>query len=284
MPHNKKGEGGAIEIVEEVDGGANQRNSLHATGDALIDHPALAGIFAINDPSALGAYQAARAEHKEKQVKIIGFDGTKQGRDAIKAGKIYAAPIQFPDRMGRRVIKNVFADWGGDEVKQVELIPLELFRKEDALAEEQQASVQTPAPVSEELPKKLLDRVWKDKNGRLIMAKFVSLVGDNLTISMKGKPFEVKLSSLDPESQSLARALARTQSDRKLSAGEAAELLASEIGTWKINGYQQLEGGEREEIEDEMEIRWERKREILCGHLQPGHQWQGSSLCRQQGI
>ncbi len=257
--HNKKGEGGAIEIVAEVDGEADQRPSEQATADALIDHPDLTGIFAINDPSALGAYQAARAAGKEKQLKIIGFDGTKQGRDAIKAGKIYAASIQFPDRMGRRVIKNVFAHLTGREVKQVDLVPTEIYRQEDALAEEGQASVQAPAPISEELLKTLLDRVWKDKNGRLIMATFVSLVEDNLTISMKGKPFEVKLSYLSPESQSLARALALSTSDRKLSAGDAAKLFASEIGTWKINGYQQPEGGEREAIEDVMEIRWKEK-------------------------
>ena len=142
--HNQKGEGGAIEIVAEADGGANQGKSQEATGDALIDHPDLAGIFAINDPSALGAYQAAKAAGKEKQVKVIGFDGTKQGRDAIKAGKIYAAPIQFPDRMGRRVIENVFAHLTGKEFNQVEFVPTEIYRQEDALAEEKQASVQAP--------------------------------------------------------------------------------------------------------------------------------------------
>ena len=84
--------------------------------------------------------------------------------------------------------------------------------------------------MSEELPKKLLDRVWKDKHGRLIMAKFVSLVGDNLTISMKGKPFEVKLSSLSPESQALARKLAQAEAGgtiQKLSPEEVAAILGA---------------------------------------------------------
>jgi ribose transport system substrate-binding protein len=266
--HNAKGERGKIEIVAEADGGASHRKSQQATAASLQDHPDLAGIFAINDPSALGAYQAGRAAGREKQVKVIGFDGTKQGRDAIREGKIYASPIQFPDRMGKRLVQNVFAHLTGKEFKQVDLVPTEIYRQEDAL-EESQASVQAPAPVSEELPDKLLERVWKDKQGRLIWANFVSLVGDNLTISMKDKSFEVKLSSLSPESQSLARALARTRSDRKLSAGEAAELFAKDIGTWKINGYGQPVGGERVEIEDEIEIRWKEKGKSFAATFSP---------------
>ncbi|MBT7851973.1 MAG: substrate-binding domain-containing protein [Opitutae bacterium] len=267
--HNAKGQGGKIEIVAEADGGASQRKSQQATAASLQDHPDLAGIFAINDPSALGAYQAAKAAGREKQVKVIGFDGTKQGRDAIREGKIYASPIQFPDRMGKRLVENVFAHLTGKEFKQADLVPTEIYRREDALAEEQQASVQAPSPVSEELPDKLLERVWKDKHGRLIWANFVSLVGDNLTISMKDKPVEVKLSSLSPESQSLARALARTRSDRKLSAAEVAELFAKDIGTWKINGYGQPVGGERVEIEDEMEIRWKEKGKSYAATFSP---------------
>ena len=172
--HNKKG-GGKIEIVAEADGGANQRKSQQAAATSLQDHPALAGIFAINDPSALGAYQAAKAAGKEKQVKVIGFDGTKQGRDAIREGKVYASSIQFPDRMGKRLVENVFAHLTGKEFKQIDLVPTEIYRREDALREEEQSSVQAPPSVSEGLPDKLWERVWKDKKGRLIWAKFVSL-------------------------------------------------------------------------------------------------------------
>ena len=103
----------------------------------------------------------------------------------------------------------------------------------------------------------------------MIWAKFVSLDGDNLAITMKGKPFEVKLSSLSSESQSLARALARIRSDRKLSAGEVAELFGREIGTWKLNGYRQPVGGEREEFEGVMKTRWKEKGKSFAGTFSP---------------
>ena len=57
----------------------------------------ISGIFAINDPSALGAYSVLAREGKADQVKIVGFDGQPEGKQAIKEGKIYADPIQYPD-------------------------------------------------------------------------------------------------------------------------------------------------------------------------------------------
>ena len=68
-----------------------------AAEDALQAHSDLAGIFAINDPSALGARAALEKAGKADQVKIIGFDGQPEGKQAIKEGKIYADPVQFPN-------------------------------------------------------------------------------------------------------------------------------------------------------------------------------------------
>ncbi len=39
----------------------------------------LAGIFAVNDPSALGVRAALESAGKAEQVKIIGFDGQPEG-------------------------------------------------------------------------------------------------------------------------------------------------------------------------------------------------------------
>ncbi len=52
--HNAGG-GGKIEIVSELDGGGAKDQGFKATQDLLEAHGDLRGIFAINDPSALGA-------------------------------------------------------------------------------------------------------------------------------------------------------------------------------------------------------------------------------------
>ena len=53
-------------------------------------------------PWARGA--ALEKAGKTEQVKIIGFDGQPEGKQAIKDGKIYADPIQFPDKMGIQIV------------------------------------------------------------------------------------------------------------------------------------------------------------------------------------
>ncbi len=131
--HNASAAPGKIEIVAELAGAGQKIKGRETTQAALQSHPDLAGIFAINDPSALGAYSALEEAGKADQVKIIAFDGQPEGKRAIKEGKIYADPIQFPDRIGRQTAKAIVAYFSGEEVEAEQLIPTELYRQADAL-------------------------------------------------------------------------------------------------------------------------------------------------------
>jgi ribose transport system substrate-binding protein len=97
-----------------------------------VSHPDLRGIFAINDPSALGAWTALKQAEKQDQVVIVGFDGQLEGKQAIRDGKFYADPIQFPDQMGIMTVQNIVKYLDGEEFEAVQLIPTELYRKADA--------------------------------------------------------------------------------------------------------------------------------------------------------
>ena len=57
-----------IEIVSELPSGGNRPTGHRATKDILQAHGDLVGIFAINDPSALGAYAALKEDGKVDQV------------------------------------------------------------------------------------------------------------------------------------------------------------------------------------------------------------------------
>jgi ribose transport system substrate-binding protein len=94
-------------------------------------HPDLRGIFAINDPSALGARAALEKAGRADSVKIVGFDGQPEGKQAIKEGKIYADPIQFPDRMGVEIARAIVRHSKGEELPPQTLIPTQLYRKAD---------------------------------------------------------------------------------------------------------------------------------------------------------
>ncbi len=130
--HNNKGEGGQIEIVQELDGSGERTKGYDSTKASLEKHEDMAGIFAINDPSALGAYAAVKESGKLDQIKIIGFDGQPDGKLAIKEGKIFADPIQHPDKMGRQIIQNILKYLAGEEFEKETLIEATLYKKDDA--------------------------------------------------------------------------------------------------------------------------------------------------------
>ena len=134
--HNAARDDGKIDIVMELPGEGKNPNGFKATEDALQAHDDLVGIFAINDPSALGARAALEKAGKADAVTIVGFDGQPEGKQAIKDGKIYADPIQFPDKMGVETVKAIMRHFDGEEQEKEILIPTSLYRQKDGEADE----------------------------------------------------------------------------------------------------------------------------------------------------
>lgn len=130
--HNAGGKA-KIPIVTELESGGAKDQGYKAAEDALQAHPDLRGIFAINDPSALGARAALEKAGKAGQIVIVGFDGQPEGKQAIKDGKIYADPIQFPAKMGVQIVDAIVRHSKGESLPPQMLIPTSLYRKADAL-------------------------------------------------------------------------------------------------------------------------------------------------------
>ncbi|MBT3667681.1 MAG: substrate-binding domain-containing protein [Opitutae bacterium] len=124
---------GLIEVVAQLDGGGVRDEGYKVTEDTLQAHPDLRGIFAINDPSGLGARAALEKAGKQDQVVIVAFDGQPEGKQAIKDGKIFADPIQFPDLIGKKTVELMMDYFAGIEVDKEVLIPTELYRQQDGL-------------------------------------------------------------------------------------------------------------------------------------------------------
>ncbi len=131
--HNRNRTAGRIDIVAELPGGGDKDPGFKATQGLIESHGDLVGIFAINDPSALGARAALEKAQKADQIKIVAFDGQPEGKQAIKEGKIYADPIQYPDRIGRETMLAIVHHFNGEKTPPEILIPTALYRKADAL-------------------------------------------------------------------------------------------------------------------------------------------------------
>jgi ribose transport system substrate-binding protein len=133
--HNAKPGASKIEIVTELPGGGAKEMAYKAAEDIVQAHPDVVGIFAINDQSALGARAALEKARRADRIKIIGFDGQPEGKQAIREGKIHADPLQFPDQLGRETAKVVARYFEGEPVPAQILVEPRLYYQADALKE-----------------------------------------------------------------------------------------------------------------------------------------------------
>ena len=124
--------GATIQIVGRWPGMGTKDESFKKAEDILQAHGDLKAIFAINDPTALGAVAAIEKAGKAGTIAIVGFDGMPEGKQAIKDGKVYADPIQFPDQIGRQTIEAIAKYLAGEELPKEILIPTSLYKKADA--------------------------------------------------------------------------------------------------------------------------------------------------------
>ena len=121
-----------IEVVSRLPGGASRDISFRAMEDMIQAHPDLVGVFAINDPSALGAVAALEKANRLEAVKIISVDGQPEGRKAIKEGKIYADAIQHPLLIAQKTVEMLVQYMNGEQVPEEVLIPTNMYKLEDA--------------------------------------------------------------------------------------------------------------------------------------------------------
>ncbi len=120
-----------IEIVGSWPGRGSKDVSFSVAQEILQANPELNGFFCINDPSALGAVAALEIA-KKSNVMVVGFDGQPEGKKAIREGKIYADPIQYPDKIGQITVQTIMSYLNGEDVQPQVLIPTGLYKKADA--------------------------------------------------------------------------------------------------------------------------------------------------------
>ena len=81
--------------MAQLDGGGVRDEGYKVTEDTLQAHPELRGIFAINDPSGLGARAALEKAGKKYQVVIVAFDGQPEENRLLKMVRYLPTPFNF---------------------------------------------------------------------------------------------------------------------------------------------------------------------------------------------
>jgi ribose transport system substrate-binding protein len=119
-----------IKIVALQYGMSDRARSLAVTEDILSGHPTLGGIFASNEPSAIGADQAIKARGLSGKIRFVGFDSSPSLIDDLRAGTIDALVLQDPFEIGYQGLK-ALVDFraGHAPSRRVDLPPILVTRE-----------------------------------------------------------------------------------------------------------------------------------------------------------
>ena len=93
---NKIGDEDDARIVGHDVTNGNEEGGRKAMENLLQKDPSINVIHTINEPAAVGAYQALKAVGMEKNVLIVSVDGGCPGVKNVEAGVIGATSMQFP--------------------------------------------------------------------------------------------------------------------------------------------------------------------------------------------
>ena len=112
--------GKKYEIVNTLDGKGEQETSLTLTSDALVADPDLSIIFAVNDPSAMGAANAIQQTSValENDIMVYGVDGNPDAKKMIEAGQLEGTGAQSPVSLGYDSMCAAFNVLAGNEVSK----------------------------------------------------------------------------------------------------------------------------------------------------------------------
>lgn len=163
-----------MEIIADIDGGAQKEPAMKAMEDLLQAHEQIDGVFAINDETALGALRAVEAANRT-EIAIVGYDATPEARQEIlKGGPLKADVVQYPKKMGEMAIETVVKYLKGEEVPDkipvdVGILDREALQKSEKPAEEKMEEGKTEGeetPAEPEMKEETKEKSEKTPEGK----------------------------------------------------------------------------------------------------------------------
>jgi len=123
-------EGTGIEIIFEADMKWLEPNARREMESALARFDEIDLVYAHNDPGAHGAYLAAQAAGREKDIKFVGIDALPQeGQIYVKQG-VLEASFEYPTG-GKEAVEIALEILNGKEVQKEITLSSRVFTKEN---------------------------------------------------------------------------------------------------------------------------------------------------------
>ncbi|RKY09057.1 MAG: hypothetical protein DRP56_03210 [Planctomycetota bacterium] len=120
--------GSGIEIIFEADMKWLEPNARKEMESALARFETIDMVYAHNDPGAHGAYLAALAAGREKDIKFVGIDALPQEGQAYVAQGILAASFEYPTG-GKEAIETALEILSGQNVEKEITLDSRCFTK-----------------------------------------------------------------------------------------------------------------------------------------------------------
>jgi ribose transport system substrate-binding protein len=122
--------GSDLKIVFEADMKWLEPNSRKEMESALATNPKIDLVYGHNDPGAHGAYLAAKAAGREKQMVFVGIDALPQEGQAYVRQGILGASFEYPTG-GREAIDEALEIFAGKKVPKEVTLESRVFTKEN---------------------------------------------------------------------------------------------------------------------------------------------------------
>lgn len=117
-----------LKVLAKQSADFDRSKGLTVAENMIQANAGIKAIFAHNDEMALGAISAAKSANKN--IMIVGFDGTEDGMKAVEDGDLVATIAQQPDKMGEMGVDAAIKLAKGESVEKNIAIDLKLVQKQ----------------------------------------------------------------------------------------------------------------------------------------------------------
>lgn len=116
-------------VTREITGGL-QVDAIPVMEKILKEHPDINVLYAVDDPTALGAIQVLQAAGIS-DVLVYSVDGSPEAKLMVKLGKMAATVAQAPYTIGTVGIQEAYKYLAGEPISKYVLIPVQIITQEN---------------------------------------------------------------------------------------------------------------------------------------------------------
>ncbi|PSH66834.1 MULTISPECIES: substrate-binding domain-containing protein [Phyllobacterium] len=123
--------GQQITFLDTVDGQNVQDVALTAAENLMTANPDMTTLYATGEPALVGAVSAVTSQGRTGDVKVFGWDLTKQAVEGIDAGWVTAVVQQDPAGEGKAAVEALTKLKKGEKVEPIINVPVTIVTKEN---------------------------------------------------------------------------------------------------------------------------------------------------------